>query len=276
MERSLRLDIAGLVYDIAIEDGGLYEACLDLQKDFPAQSAPSFWVEVKVGRVQMPGEISPLYRSPDWTVGWVRSGLCLLVPGVKGGWGSLGIYRPRERLYFLRVPREGGYSFLKFNLRLLTLLLLGQEGGVMLHACGIEKGGEGYLFLGPSGSGKTTVACLLYGSRLLSDELVIVRPQGSHFLAFGTPWYGSFPRVYPQGVGLGKLLFLTRGPLFFVPLSPPKALRRLLVNAQFATWDEGATQKTLQLLADLSRKVPAYDMHFTLEDDIWRGIDALR
>jgi hypothetical protein len=65
-------------------------------------------------------------------------------------------------------------------MELLMINYLARAGGVILHACSIERQGKGYLFAGQSGAGKSTLAKLWdqqKGVEVLSDDRTIVRTQ---------------------------------------------------------------------------------------------------
>ena len=51
---------------------------------------------------------------------------------------------------------------------------------VVFHAGAVERGGQAMILTGPSGSGKSTLCASLSqsGWRLISDELVLLNPQG--------------------------------------------------------------------------------------------------
>ncbi len=88
---------------------------------------------------------------------------------------------------------------------------LAETGGVMVHALGIDDGGQGRVFVGPSGSGKSTLARFWgrrKGVRILSDEHVILRRRGRRFYAYGTPWPGMAARVSRDPVEIRQMFFI--------------------------------------------------------------------
>jgi len=92
---------------------------------------------------------------------------------------------------------------------------LAQTGGVMVHALGIDDGGQGLVFVGPSGSGKSTLARFWgrrKGVRILSDEHLILRRRGKRFYAYGTPWPGMAARVSPDPVQIQQIFFIEHHP----------------------------------------------------------------
>ena len=92
---------------------------------------------------------------------------------------------------------------------------LAETGGVMVHALGIDDGGQGRVFVGPSGSGKSTLARFWSrrkGVRILSDEHLIIRRLGKTFYAYGTPWPGMAARVSPGPVPIQQIFFIEHHP----------------------------------------------------------------
>ncbi len=85
----------------------------------------------------------------------------------------------------------------------------------MVHALGIDDGGQGRVFVGPSGSGKSTLARFWgrrKGVRILSDEHLIIRRLGKTFYAFGTPWPGMAARASPGPVPIQQIFFIEHHP----------------------------------------------------------------
>ena len=97
----------------------------------------------------------------------------------------------------------------------LLINRLAETGGVMVHALGIDDGGQGRVFVGPSGSGKSTLARFWRrrkGVRILSDEHLIIRRLGKTFYAYGTPWPGMAARVSPDPVPIQQIFFIDHHP----------------------------------------------------------------
>ncbi len=85
----------------------------------------------------------------------------------------------------------------------------------MVHALGIDDGGQGRVFVGPSGSGKSTLARFWgrrKGVRILSDEHLIIRRLGKTFYAYGTPWPGMAARVSPGPVEIQQIFLIEHHP----------------------------------------------------------------
>jgi hypothetical protein len=90
--------------------------------------------------------------------------------------------------------------------QVLMILLLSRCKGVMLHACGIDDRGYGYLFLGNSGHGKSTIARLWSENQatVLNDDRIIVREKNGELFMYGTPWPGDFKELSAKGLAIRK------------------------------------------------------------------------
>lgn len=99
-------------------------------------------------------------------------------------------------------------------LRIAWQLATAQQGGVLMHGCGVAWGQAGVAAIGHSGAGKSTLANLTSQApghaTLLTDEIVQLLPEG--FLV-GTP-FRSNPECVgaPRMVRLASLLLLEKGP----------------------------------------------------------------
>jgi hypothetical protein len=86
-------------------------------------------------------------------------------------------------------------SFLRIAYSFLAL----EQGGLLLHSAGIRRDrdavGRGYIFPGRSGTGKSTIAGFATArEEVLSDEMVLVRPESGGYCVYSTPFYGTGER----------------------------------------------------------------------------------
>jgi hypothetical protein len=155
------------------------------------------------------------------------------------------------------------------TLRVALACWLPLEGGLVLHAAGLERGRAGIAFHGASGAGKTTLAgCSPWP--VLSDELVALVPDGSGtFRLRGTPFRkrpaGAVAPVSPEP-RLHALVELEKGPAFELARVDRKpAFRKLLDSAAVPAippvWNEA-----LSAIGRLSREVPCYRMAWSPAD----------
>lgn len=116
------------------------------------------------------------------------------------------VFADRLPLYPLQYPLD----------ELVMVHLLARGRGVAIHGSGVvDADGRGTLFAGQSGAGKTTMARLWLpepGVKILSDERVVLRPEGDVVWMYGTPWHGD-GRISNQGrAPLDRICFLRHAP----------------------------------------------------------------
>ena len=121
---------------------------------------------------------------PDWIfrLNRVENGLCLEY----GATGSYGIYSRGREIVWYPGPGTGDPDVLHEMVRAIILgpvmaLALQQSGILCLHGSAVTLGEEAVAFLGPKHYGKSTLALAMVaaGARLLSDDLVAIKPDAS-------------------------------------------------------------------------------------------------
>ena len=228
-------------------------------------STRAFRIVLEPGAAVRPS--TPAAARVSWT-----SGLCLLEHAAFRA--EIDPFRREARVF------RGDASALGLITTLRTALacMLPLEGGLVLHAAGLEHAGHGVVFFGPSGAGKSTLAGRSPWP-VLSDELVAIVPAGPAFRIRGTPFRkpagGTRPAM--EEPVLRALVELDKGPAFaLTELERREALRRLIgcaaVPAAPPVWSAA-----LAVLGTLARDVPCYRMAWSLEDPPFAPLaDALR
>lgn len=158
------------------------------------------------------------------------------------------------------------------NQVLYVNLLSGQRKGVLLHAAGMDDGGQGLLFCGVSGAGKSTTARIWSaepGVDILSDDRIIVRKQGDRFLIHGTPWNGEARFASPQSAPLERLLFLRQGSGNSArSLSESETVARLMTCCFATFWDPDGMAFTLSFLEEMAAALPCYELTFVKDHSV--------
>ena len=164
-------------------------------------------------------------------------------------------------------------------LELLTIKNLARGRGAILHACGIELNGKGYLFAGESGAGKSTLAGLWDrqpGAVVLSDDRTIVRAQDGRFRMYGTPWHGEARFGRPGGVTLEKIFFLRHAPRNAVrDVARACAVTRLLTCSFPPYWDGAGMEFVMEFFSNLVAAVPCQALSFAPDKQVIELIRAL-
>lgn len=162
-------------------------------------------------------------------------------------------------------------------LRVILSFRLLESGGLLVHASGLVRNGNGFLFAGRSGAGKSTVARLSSGDCLvLSDDLTLASPPGAGGTIFGTPFFGDFGAAGSNvGAPLKGICFLRQAPFARATrLSPAAAVQRLLPSVVSFSRSREAMAAVLGAAQDLCTRVPCYDLDFTQDVSFWRHIDG--
>lgn len=153
---------------------------------------------------------------------------------------------------------------------LLMISLLSNRYGVLIHACGIDDAGRGYLFPGSSTHGKTTMAQLWKDEAvILNDDRIVLRENHGRFWIYGTPWHGEFDRVSSQGVPLEKVFFLRHARTNNTQLCEGgMAAAHLLKHCFFPQWDISGMNFILNFCAEIAEKIPCYELGFVPNNQI--------
>lgn len=155
--------------------------------------------------------------------------------------------------------------------QILMILLLSKGEGLLLHACGIDDKGKGYLFLGNSTHGKSTMASFWSQNRatVLNDDRVIVRDRGPSFWLYGTPWHGDFRAFSTRGLPVSKIFFLRHGETnAATPKRGAEAVSMILARSFPPLWDKGGMAFTMDLCHRLVNETPCFELRFRPDDSI--------
>jgi hypothetical protein len=151
---------------------------------------------------------------------------------------------------------------------LLVHLLARHQAGIELHGCGlVTTDGKSLLFLGQSGAGKTTTANLWTqakpGTRVLSDDRIIVRSDGRVMRMYGTPWHGEGAYALPEQTPLSAIFFLTQSEHNAARrMSESEAVARLFACSFAPVYVHEDVHHCLAFLGALAAQVPCYALSF--------------
>lgn len=164
-------------------------------------------------------------------------------------------------------------------LRVLYAWLSLRHGGLLLHAAGVIRDGAGYVFFGPSGAGKSTVARLAAADTVVSDDLVVIRPNTTGWTLHGVPFRGELaagPRTNSRAPLRALLRLRQSNRHALEPLSPSLATAELAAAAPFAARGTGLGDALVAVCARVARAVPVSTLHFRRDDQFWTAIDERR
>ncbi len=205
-------------------------------------------------------------------------------------------FKPSFRFYGRKVEIKRGDFFCRFDtlirkghavvgpnaqsfdsfLRTLYSWLLAKNNGFLIHACGIKRGGAGFLFFGKSGAGKSTIAGLSAKKGIvLSDELIPVRISGNSAYIYGSPFWGEMaPRGRNIRAPLAGIFSIRKNVKDAVSvLSGNEPLRRILKTVLFFSHERKDCSMLVELVIDLIKLVPCRGLRFSLGGGLWQAIE---
>jgi hypothetical protein len=235
----------------------------------PQAAAAPVLVEVVV----VPGEPFLPLGQPRWQVRtWNEDGRTHFVSHLEAGWFELRNGRGELTL------RPGGNP--ENFLRVLYAWRCLEIGALLVHAGGVLRGEQGWVFFGPSGSGKTTTVSLSPQAQVLSDDLVILAcessPAAAQVIVHGVPFRGDLPEAPRLNAcaPLAGLFALEKSDAHTVALLPwSEAVARLAASVPFVMSQAHSAGRVLSLCAEINRRVPARLLRFRRDPGFWSVID---
>ncbi len=169
--------------------------------------------------------------------------------------------------------RRSIYSF-DACLRVLYATLFSMNKGLLLHAAGIVKNTNAYLFAGPSGSGKSTSARLSSSiGTVINDEIVACDVSNRGLVAiYGTPFWGEMEDgpAFNTFSPLHAIYFLKKDvKCFKTVLSLEEALTRLLRCCCVFGNEPQDMEKIMETAITIVNAVPVYELHFEKNSLFW-------
>lgn len=151
--------------------------------------------------------------------------------------------------------------------RLVARELLNRDV-LLLHGSTVGLDGHAYLFTAPCHTGKSTHT--RFWRETFADRAVMVNDDKpflhitSHGVyAYGSPWSGKHGLDTNICLPLKGICFLRRGNVNRIEAASGEDYRAELIHQSFAPEDEAGQQKIRQLVDQLSRLVPLWQMECT-------------
>ncbi|KPK40699.1 MAG: hypothetical protein AMJ78_06930 [Omnitrophica WOR_2 bacterium SM23_29] len=161
--------------------------------------------------------------------------------------------------------------------RTLFSVVIVKKGGLLLHASAVADGNSSYVFCGPSESGKTTIAKLLQGKDVLTDETTAIINKDNRYYAYSTPFFGELGSVSKnRGAPVKAIFFIHKGDYFsHKRVCRVDAMRHFLYNIILSGRNLDLTNKVLDSVSNLVERVPCYDLYFKADAELWRYINGI-
>ena len=186
------------------------------------------------------------------------------------GWLDLAARRAR-----LNVIAPHPFEPIDYFVRAALALLAFEAGGLLFHAAGLARRGNGYAFFGYSGSGKTTVARVSSDAQVLNDDLVVFLPDADRWLMFATP-FSNPTQVMPAGPQSAPLAALYRlvqdRRVFVEPIEPAAAIAEVIASSPVVSADPDRAVTLLARAAQIVGTVYVQRLHFLPEPSFWAVI----
>jgi hypothetical protein len=269
MAKQITLEIAGVCIEIESEDG-IDDWDIDsAYRPFVSNRKAEIHLTMRRG-IPSPSISEQVFDSlPIWTLHRQGDTTAFKIFSQLNGQNRILSFDPDIRAANLYFPDADGAFVDPFygpTLELLMIQYLAQDRGMIMHACGIDDGGRGMLFVGESGAGKSTISKLWHqrnGAAIFSDDRVILRQKDGEYWMYGTPWHGDAGFALPRSVKLEHVYFLQHDQNNAV-----RALDRSETVAEFLKasfppfWDSDGVAFAMAFFSDLSEAVPCQALSF--------------
>lgn len=146
------------------------------------------------------------------------------------------------------------------------------HNATVLHSAAVAFNEQAVLFSAPSETGKSTHSGLwkkIYGDDvvLFNDDTPVIRPQGSEFLACGTPWSGKTEinenRAYP----LKGIVFLKQAKTNTIRKLTTIETAVKMLNETKKPVFEALMDKHVDIINEIIAKTPVYELGCTISDE---------
>lgn len=174
----------------------------------------------------------------------------------------------------IKMRPEGNIENL---LRIVIAWLSVNNDALLLHAAGVIREGQGYVFFGPSGAGKTTTSRIsAESSDVVSDDIVVIRLSHGEATLHGVPFRGNLaeaPRAN-QSAPLKALFRIRQDTEHFIrPLSRVTAVADLVASSPFIVRELSMSDKLVDVCDRVVTTLPVLALHFKRDDGFWKVID---
>jgi hypothetical protein len=178
----------------------------------------------------------------------------------------------------LVLEDENPVDTIDYFVRVVFSVLGFQAGGFLFHGAGIVHNEGVHVFFGYSGSGKSTIANLSNDKVKLSDDLVLIMPEGDEWNVHSTPFWNvqdnSALPVVDKLVGLYRLV--KDNYVYLEPLSRGEAIAEMIASIPVVTLVPNYASQLIRCCSTVLSAIPCYRLHFKKDSSFWEVIDVER
>ncbi len=154
------------------------------------------------------------------------------------------------------------------------------DGGLVLHASGVDTGRGLVAFTGHSGAGKSTISRLFRRhaplASVLSDDRLVIRRRRGQWWAYGTPWHGTARHAAPRALRLRALFVLKQSrTTALTRIEPQGFASQLLAFSFLPPWEPAAFFAVLRTAESFARAVPSYSLAFRKDASAVAAVGAI-
>lgn len=159
------------------------------------------------------------------------------------------------------------WDFYSEELHFLHLLgieeFLLNNNALLLHSSLVQLDGQTVLFSGPSGVGKSTQASLwekYLRADVLNGDRCVIRKIDETFYGCGSPWAGTSGIYRREMAPIKGIFILKQSKETKVRQIKAEAFVKIYQQCIVNAWDEQFVERITDLIMDLLRNVPVYEM----------------
>ena len=269
MTRRIKIEIAGVC--IAIEsEGGLDDWDIEVAyRPFVCDRRADIHLQMLPGNPAIAGSAQVFDSSPIWTLHRQDDMAAFKIFDHLNDQKRILVLDPEIRetkLYYPHAGTDFVNPFYGPTIELLMVEYLARNRGMIVHACGVDEGDCGMLFVGESGAGKSTLSNLWYrvnGGEVFSDDRIILRKKDGAYRMYGTPWHGEARFVSPRCADLEQIFFLRHDHTNAVRhLNRADTVVEFLKASFPPFWDNQGVEFAMAFLSDLADAVPCRALSF--------------
>ncbi len=180
-----------------------------------------------------------------------------------------------ERIHHGKLrPREAQRASRAYLEQLALLRKLSQalpeRNRLLFHGSALAMDGQGILFTAKSGTGKSTHARLwreCFGSRVqtVNDDKPFLSLEEEGVYVYGNPWLGKHRLGCNMSAPLTAIGVIIRSETNYLRRLSPRQALPVLLSQTFTPAQSVAAAATVQLVLQLSTRVPVYEIHCNME-----------